>query len=1140
MYVHRSNRMEALVEELAAVVRRAKLAVLSPETILIQSQGMERWLRRELASRLGAFANARFPFPRVFLREAMDAVLGPAPQGAFYEREVMTWAIADLFREHAGDRPFAAVSRYLGSDPGGLRTLQLAERVAHLFDQYLIYRPKLILDWQAGRGQDWQAVLWRSLVARYDRDGAEDDSSGRPESPASRAHFAARAAEFERSFSPLFVERGALPPRVCIVGGVSLPPLFLRLLGKLAESVEVHLFCLVPTREYLGHAASAEDGLAWTEGGADVHPLLASLGGVGAAFQQILEEQVTYVDGPAEFVDPSRDTLLHALQSDLLNNRWQAATAVPTDDSIRLVSCHSPMREVEVLKDRLFELFDADPSLRPDDVVVMAPRIDRYVPLIEAVFSRDPRDAQYIPYRIADLSERNLNPAAEVLLQLLEVMRGRLKSSEVLDLLQSEPLRRRFGIEATDLQHIHRWVHDAGIRWGEDAAHRAEHGLPAELTYSWRFGLRRLLLGYALSDDERTRFFDTVPYDRVAGDQVELLGKFARFCETLLAARALVKDGAEAGPGRMRTVGEWCELLGQVADAFVADVEGAAWQLRPVHRALYDLAESARLAGFEAVVSLEVIATALARHFEEEKHGADFLAGGVTFCALLPLRSIPFRVVYLLGMSDGEFPRIEQRASFDKLAESPRLGDRSLRAEDRYLFLETLLSARERLIVSYVGRGIQDNEDRPPAVVVSELQAVVAGEAQSAEPALTPVQYPLQPFSPRSFDGSDPRLASYAEMYAAGARALVARRRDPVTPLFPSALASPLRTDGGRAAPVELTELARFFENPARGLLRRLGIQLDEDVKLVEDREPVESDALVRYQIGSRLINAEVEALSEHELTELARGVLPPGAPGRETLKRVGVVAGAIRAIAAELRRYGRHVALPVEVTLGQPEVHRGHAQASARELVGVLEQLFYRGESAAAGRPPLRLVTCTYGRVLAKHELGAWIRHLTARGAGVPLEETLLLGRGPGDELVLKRFGPVAEERARALLWELTSLYQLGQRLPLPLFPTLSRAFAVRVGKAPDDPELERRALVQAEREFESDRVGSEGADVYVQWAFRGRSPLSDVLDDPDWNRFQVRAGAPGFVEVSRRVFEPLLDCIEDLVPEDLLERAS
>lgn len=1087
MYVHRSNRMEVLVDELARVLRTPKLAPLAPETIVVQSAGMERWLSRELATRLGAFAHARFPFPRGFIQEAMDAVLGPVEGAERYEREALTFSVAELLGELAGEKAFEAVSRYLRDDADGLRRIQLAERVAHLFDQYAVYRPKDVLDWEAGKGGgDWQAKLWRALVARQ---GSH--------------HFAARAREFDKTFSPLFVDRGSLPARVCIVGGASLPPLFLRLLAKIATAVEVHLFVLAPTDEYFGDARAGGGGLA-----SDVHPLLGSLGAVGAALQELLENEA-HVDGSRKFVEPPEDSVLHRLQGDLMHARVRASTNPPAedDDSLTLVACHSPMREVEVLRDRLLALFERDPTLRPDDVVVMAPRIEEYAPFIDAVFESEQGQKGHIPYRTSDRSERRVNVAAAALLSTLSVLRGRFKASEVLDLLQAEPVRARFGVEAVDLPRIHRWVSDAGIRWGVDGSHRARYGLPADERNTWRFGLRRLFVGYALSDDGQTDFEGSVPHDDVTGEGALLLGKLAELCETLFSFRERVSVP--------RPLAGWHELLGQLVGAVLA--EGESWQLRPLHEALYRLAQHAKAAGFEEPVSLEVVLHLLGGHLEAEVQSAEFLSGGVTFCAMLPLRSIPFRVVCLLGLNEGEFPRVEKHVDFDKMAEKPQLGDRSQRADDRYLFLETLLSARERLCLSYVGRGISDNEVRPPAVVVSELSAAIdvmlAGTDPKARSFLAPVEQPLQPFSPRHFDGKDPRLQSFDEEHARGARALsVAKTEERPFMTSPLGVVTGASAAADPADVTDVEELVRFLQNPSKALLRKLGIFLEEETEIVLDREPLQSDALDRYQVGSRLLGAGLDALSGDErallrsrleVTELGRGHLPVGVPGRAELSTIMAAARDVSAAARPYTKAGR-AAAQVFTLVGPP---------GCGELSGALDSVYGRTQ-----------VERMYSQIAAKHELAAWVRHLAARAAELPIDDSVLVGRSKKEGVVVRRFKPLPSDSARKLLFELFELYRIGQGVALPLFPIASKQYveALRKQGSPED------ALSSARSAFtkkETDQAfGGEGARDYVMLAFRGRDALSEEA-----MRGFGEAEALHFTALSRRVFEPLLDHREE-----------
>jgi exodeoxyribonuclease V gamma subunit len=1118
-HVHRSNRMEELSRALAEVVREPAGSAFEPELILVQSKGIERWLSLELSRSLGVFANARFPFPRAFIDELLETVLADGRPGpARWTREALTWSIARSLPELAARPGFSLVSRYIADDPRGRRRFQLARRIANVFDQYAVYRPELVLGWEAGAGgDDWQPVLWRAIA-----------------SECGSRHLAARAGEFLRRWAELGELPPGLPRRLSVFGLSTLPPIHLRLLAALSQRLDVHLFLLDPAREFWAQIRSKREIASATRDSkrlegelhlAEGNALLASLGRVGRDFQQLLEESVDYVeDRIAKHVDPGTHSLLSALQSDVLNLVLRgsgpgAAAALPVgaeDSSLEIHSCHGPMREVEILRDRLLGMFDEDPSLQPHDVIVMMPDVDRYAPLIDAVFGVDQGSELYIPYRIADRSQRAESEVAAALLALIEIVSGRMKASELLDLLQLESVRARFGIAADEIARIQRWVHESGVRWGADAEHRAELGQPALEQNSWRFGLSRLLLGWAMPGQGRQLFGGVLPYDDVEGDAAQSIGRLSELVETLIDHRRRF-----AAP---RRVADWKHALGELLADCVCETDKTGWELRRVRELLAELALEAELAGFEEPISLDVMAELCAERLDNERTTHEFLTGGVSFCALLPMRSIPFRVVCLIGMSDEDFPRRDRAPAFDLITHSPRLGDRSLRDEDRHLFLEAVLAARERLLVTYVGRGIQDDRARPPSVVLAELldaiddgfvlardastQAAPRSRArarpvapeQMALPFAPPksarepsgaeraserllLAHPLQPFSPRYFQvDASSRLFSYASDEAEGARAL-AQARTTLTPFVSRPLPEP---DPGA---VDLDELARFFENPTRGFLRRLGVEVEDRIELVQDREPIEPGALEQYGVGQRLVERVLrgEDLSDAELLLRAEGLLPAGAPGRRWLAELAPQAAAIAAAASALRGGARLAPHPLALELG------------GTRLVGVLAELF-----------PLAQLRCSYSRLKAKNLLALWIRHLAlacappAGHAGA----SVLVGRprkGKERQVATATFRPLPERDARGWLAELVELHRLGRCTPLSLFPAAAEVYVQKLAAGEAES-----ALAAARTAFADQHAFGERSDSAISRVFGDRDPLGPGF-------------SPSFTELAERVFGPL-----------------
>ncbi|HEY6724046.1 MAG TPA: exodeoxyribonuclease V subunit gamma [Polyangiaceae bacterium] len=1101
MQVHRSHRMERLVDVLAEVVRAPVGDALEPETILIQSKGMERWLSNQLALRHGVFANARFPFPRGFIDEVFDAVvpdLEPAAGSATYSREVLTFAILTLLPGLLADPAFAPLHGYLEDDAEAVKRVELAERIAHVFDQYLVYRPRLLLKWEKGQGADWQAKLWRALRKHL---GGQ--------------HFASRAQRFFQEWSPLLVAPGVLPRRVSIVGVSALPPIYLKILDRISERCDIQLFLLSPSPEYFAQLRSLREVGRGRKGPAELafddpafddfqgNPLLASFGRTGREFQFTLERDTLYRETERDlFASEPGATLLEVLQQDIvaLHDR-SGPDAVKHelaagDRSLQVVSCHSPMREVEVLRDQLLGMLDDDPTLEPGDILVMSPNIEAYAPLIDAVFGVDPRDPLQIPYRITDKSERASNLYAKALLQLLAVVSGRVTASEVLDLLQQGPVQRQLGIDASEVPDLGLLIHQAGIRWGIDATHRERFAQPARAKNTWRFGLERLLLGVALPADGDTLFAGAAPAEDVEGDSAALVGKLAALLETLTWACAEVV--------RQRSVADWVGFVRELCRRALAIEDREAWQERAVFELTQALAESAARAGFHEAISLAPIVDRLTAHFETERVSHQFLAGGITFCALLPMRSIPFRVIALLGMNDGEFPRTQTALSFDLMAEDPEPGDRSLKDEDRYLFLEAILSARQCLLVSYVGRGVQDNAELPPSPVVSELvDYATAAFLRNGTRVNLVTEHPLQPFNPHYFRPDSAPLFSFSSADARGAEAL-SRYRSAPEPF----LQAPLNPIEQRAS-VDLEELIRFYQNPARGFLQnRLGVFLEGDPRLVEDREPIELDPLEQHELGMLLLD---RALKEPDDTSLqafveATGVLPDGTVGSLLYQ--------------DTWRAVRHIADRARPWLVGPrkKPHPVSVDCNGTRVTGHLRQLYASAQ-----------LYWQYARVKPKNELALWLRHLAwmagIRSSGVPSAGhpgvcSVLVGRRleealPGSATCV--FDPLPSAEARAELAELVALYHVGHETPLPLFPAASKVYVEQLLSANGNADAT-KALTKARDEFlpSYGAAFSEGSDPYVVRAFQGTDPLASAA-----GILQTRVD---FSSASLRVFEPML----------------
>ncbi len=1062
-YSYQSNQLEVLTEQLAGLLRRPLRAPLAREVVVTQSNGMARWLTLRLAERLGVCANLAFQFPATFLWEMSRVVLRQLPPTSAFDKPVLVWRVMALLRELEDTPRFAPPRAYLG-DGGGddFRCHELACRIADGFDQYLVYRPDWIGKWEAGEEDHWQAELWRRLA----RTGA--------------AHRGRVQEQFRKALRDGDFDRRRLPERVAVIGVAALPPLYLDLLAELARHVDLHLFVLNPCQEYWGDIRAERDlaRLGEETDPEDAYltvgnPLLASCGKQGRDFIDLLQAYPrTEWDG---FAEPGGETLLHLLQADILNLRERGGEECPPlplrpdDRSLQIHACHGPMREVEVLHDQLLALFAARRDLKPSDVIVMAPDIAVYGPLIEAVFDGAPRERR-IPFSVADQGAPVENPLVEVFFELLDLGGGRYDAARVLGLLEPPAVRRRFGLAEDDLERVRRWARGAGIRWGIDAGIKSTWDLPATAEHTWRAGLDRLLLGYALPGNGRELYGGILPYDEVEGGEARALGCLQSFTEALFGLDVRLRE--------RRPLAAWVDVLRGVLEQFFEPREREENELQLIRAALETLRGNAELAGFGEPVLLSVVKSTLRNQLNTAESGAGrFLGGGVTCCAMVPMRSIPFPVVCLLGMNDDAYPRPHRPVGFDLLATRFRRGDRSRRQDDRYLFLETLLSARACFYLSYVGQNIRDNSVLPPSVLIAELLDVVdrgfyGADGRASTQLLT--RHPLQAFSRRYFVG-DARLFSYAGEWVEASRR-AGRGERAATALLAGELPEPepaLRT-------VTLEGLIRFFKNPARWLLReRLGIRVEEGEEALETREPFVLDGLENYQVLGRALELYREDRPAVEIEAVLRagGALPHGQVGE------CVFAGARERVVRFAGRLGRVLPrraaepLNLELTLGE------------FRLTGRLTGL------TPAGWTGYRLAS-----MKASDYLNLWLHHL-ASNAVAPVGVASCGHWVAEDRDVVLEPVTNPHETLRTLL----DLYWRGTRRLLHFFPKSALAYVEKLGKDGDGE----RALRAAQTEWEGSEYRqsrSEREDGYYQLAFGDTDPLDGE-----------------FVELAMAVFEPL-----------------
>ena len=1075
MRVFTSNRLEILADQLAEVLGQPLPSPFDPEIIVVQSKGMERWISLQLAERHGVCANCRFPFPNAFVHEIFRRVLGTAPPRSLFDPEIMTWRIMKALPSLLENPAFAPLRVYLASGRSDLKRFQLAKRVADLFDQYLLFRPEMMFQWEQGKAGHWQALLWRNLVEGHERE-----------------HRAALAQGFfaamEKNTDPL----PGLAGRISVFGIAALPRFHLQVLDTLSRVAQVNLFLLNPSKEYWGDILTAwemkkhvpsrkavsKEHLHMERG----NSLLASMGGLGRDFFEMIQE--FQAEEFSLYEAPEGGSLLGCIQLDIMNlQERQEKQRLPGEDrSLQIHSCHSPMRELEVLRDQLLRMFEQDPSLLPKDILVMMPDIERYAPYIQAVFDTLPGDERRIPFSIADRGVRKEGGISETFLGLLDLPTSRFGVGGILNHLECKAVRSRFGFLDEDLETVRKWVSETRIRWGIDEMHKKALGLPPFAQNTWRAGLDRLLLGFALPGGDERLFTGILPYDAVEGDETRILGSLVEFAEKLFSgARSLSEPRALAG---------WQRDLAQVLDDFFEPEEETDREIQMIRRMLDDLVEAGSLSSCEEELPLSVVRSYLEGSLDQTSYGYGFITGGITFCAMLPMRSIPSRVICLLGMDGEAYPRQSSPLGFDLMAKYPRRGDRSRRNDDRYLFLETILSAREMLYISYVGQSIQDNTVLPPSVLVSELidyveQGFEVHEGDMMERLLT--RHRLHAFSPEYFKNR-PKLFTYSEENFEIAGMSLTPRKKP-EPFISTKLCEPEETWRN----VDLRSLCAFFSNPAKFLLgRRLGIDLEEGFSLIEEREPFEVKSLERYLLEQDMVRRLLQSgdLKDSSVLAAASGRLPHGAVGQSVYD---------------------------DLSPGVEDFSRSLSPWIAEEPFGNVDFQVHVGAFSVEGSLEHvykdRAIHYRYAGLKGRDLMVAWIHHLMLnriRPEGFPrcsLVAGLSTNSGRPRKVLCYEFEPV--EEGEAILEGLLSLYWEGLRRPLHFFPESSWTYAQ---ERLSNKSASEASLKSARKVWEGGWNRGESQDLSYRLCFGESDPLDSE-----------------FEKIALEVFEPLLKFLRE-----------
>ncbi|HPU29142.1 MAG TPA: exodeoxyribonuclease V subunit gamma [Syntrophorhabdaceae bacterium] len=1058
--LYHGNRLEKLVDSLVCVIKTPLSSPFKTEIIVVQSKGMERWLSIKLAESFGIWANCAFPFLDNFVGELFKCVLKEAHDTEFFSPQVMSWRIMDILKTLKEKPEFEQIKHYIDEDESQLKTFQLSEQIANVFDSYTVYRPEMVYKWNVKNNTGWQEILWHHLIK-----GHEDKN---------RVFILYKfLRELERN---LFNDEKELPERISIFGISSLPDYYLNVIKAISRLIDVHIFFLNPTYKFWGDIVPERIikkigaiGSYFETG----NPLLASMGKMGRDFFNAIIE---CADEEYDIFDePEPQNLLTAIQYDIYHllerGKDIEKTLISSEDiSIQVHSCHSPLREIEVLHNNLLFLFERYDDLKPKDILVMTPDIEAYAPFISAVFEGQEEGKERIPYSISDRKTSGESPVVNLFLKILALLKSRFYASDVMDILDDILLKEKFKLNEGDIQAIFNWINDTNIRWGIDENHREAFDIPGFKENSWRAGIERLLLGYAMFTKDGEPFNGILPYNEMEGDYVDTLEKLLNFLYPLF-------DFSNKISGQ-RPLDEWADLLHSILDTFIIMNDETERHIQFIRETIQHLKKLKLSYGIESPVSFHVILHYLKGRLNIREYKTGFITGGVTFCEMLPMRSIPFKVIALIGMNNDTYPRESRPLGFDLIAKNPRRGDRSLRDEDRYIFLEAIISARLCLYISYIGQSIKDNSEIPPSVVISKLLDYI--EKGFYHPEKRPIEiilkrHPLQPFNPRYFQ-KDSLIYNYSKEDYETVKNRLEKKYIP-SPF----IITPLKDTSSGIKHITNSELKRFFRHPVKYFFNnRLGIFLDEISLTVKDDEPMELDTLDEFNIKQRLIEHLVsfKGLDKIKKTISLEGILPPGSQKKVFFDDVSLK---VEDFFKDIQVFLKDKKEPMDFKV---EVNNFHVSVRLEEIYsyGLIR---YR----------------TSKDIKARYLIDLWIDHLFFN----------LFAENSSLFLSMEKkyiFKPV--DNARELITRLLMVYDEGLKSPIKLFPETSYTYAKQLKKKGEHI----YAIESARDKWDkNDFLNIESIDPYYQVCFKGVDPLDD-----------------DFIHLSKEVFGPL---VEDIINE-------
>ncbi|MEX0823090.1 MAG: exodeoxyribonuclease V subunit gamma [Balneolaceae bacterium] len=1017
--IYKSHSLTKLSKRLSGTIRKMeKRDPFDPIPIIVPNQDTSRWLKLSLAEELGIIGNLRFILPSEWQYQQIRKLYSDLPNKLPSDLDSMKWAIAEILSDPSLRKELALPDYYISSQPDETKeqaTVQLAGQLSSVFDQYLNYRPEMILKWQSGNvgsgNENWQGKLWNILNDRWKAKYSNELGINKAELYKNTIQSISRGDILPEDWVSLF-NPGLIPAPIVKM---------LELCGKTSK---IDIYKILP--------ANNPDPCKTTEQNELVKAFGDEMRGVSMLFE--LENSTVIPEYP-ELKQP--ENVLQAVRQSIIKNK--PVNPFPAEriaqEGIEIHSCHSSLREVETLHQFLIKQFETDPTLQPDDILVMTPDPDRYKQEIHAVFDTVEEGLPYIPYHIGYDRSAEDEELRLSFVRLLELPDSRFSFSSVLDLLSSGPVRLRFGLSESDLVQIKQWMEDNHVIWGLDADHRKDFDQPGESIHTWQSAMKRGWLGQLMGNPDQFFVNDELLYEGIrTTDQRLTWARFSAFLRQLNELRSISK--------KKRTVGEWSELISFRMKLFLSDESLNSRSGIQLYDIIQNLTESVAISGFRSEVSYTTYRNEIVSAIEQYKASTAIFTRGVTFSSMVPVRSLPFKIVALIGLNESSFPRKPVHPDFDIMAQNPEPFERNRKNEDRNLFLESILSAGNIHYCSYTGQSPKDNETIPPSPIISEWIGILSEMTGIPESEIVDNEA-LNGFSPNNFTLKNSCSSVYYGVAAAMA--------DQSVSISGFDISQPIQPDENDPI-IDVDHLVMFFSNPLRFFLKkRFDVSLTEPK---EEKNEFDFNHLERHLLFQRVLGWILnDGLNEAVYNSvLQSGVLPSGWPGKRLFNELIGQAKTAKQELISKNVSPKSVNYEISIPLQNKRIEGSVKSYSNNEYLDI-------NPSAKSGKVLLQ----------------SWLRHLLYCTAQNKKSSSLLLCQLKKDSPVWIRFKPI--DQSDEILQILAGIYEDGIKEPLYLFPKTQAEYQEAIINNKNKPPEQ-----YAKSEFEGGfKKHGEREDVYI-----------------------------------------------------------